>query len=114
MARTPAKLIKYFHEHIRRDEDECWIWQGHVNNGVPIITINDVATDARLFGAEIYGIKVPKDFETCSALDVNPKHIRAKKPHADKYRKVDYEGMGKLESRRNSTDSGNGISQSQE
>jgi len=114
MAQVPAKLKRFFEEHIRVDEDDCWIWQGRVENGKPAMTINGNTVDVRVFAAEIYGITVPAEFETHSPLDVNPHHISAKKQNTGKYRKEDNEGMGRSESGRDTPDDGNGISQSKE
>lgn len=69
------------------------VWTGRFENGVPSIVVNDTVVPAEPYLAQL-GIKLSK---------------------TNKYtERKDHEGMGKLESGGDSSDAGDGISQSEE
>ena len=107
------KHHKAFESLIRKDEDDQWIWQGSVDNGKPIITINGVDWDARLFalareghkldhGVTPYGVEVVNTFN--SALDCNPKHNTLKIEKTNKYVGIDNADLEQSHNSRNSAD----------
>ena len=107
------KHHKAFESLIRKDEDGQWIWQGSVDNGKPIITINGVDWDARLFalareghkldhGVTPYGVEVVNTFN--SALDCNPKHNTLKIEKTNKYVGIDNADLEQTHYSRNSAD----------
>ena len=107
------KHHRAFESMIRKDEDDQWIWQGSVDNGKPIITINGVDWDARLFalareghkldhGVTPYGVEVVNTFN--SALDCNPKHNTLKIEKTNKYVGIDNADLEQTHYSRNSAD----------
>jgi hypothetical protein len=97
-----------FESLIRKDEDDQWIWQGNVDAGKPIITINGVEWDARLFALAREGHAVDHDAEVVnkynSNLDCNPKHNTLKTEKTNKYVGTDNADMEQTHHSRNSAD----------
>lgn len=83
------KHLKAFESLIRKDEDDQWIWQGRVDTGKPIITINGVEWDARLFALAVEGHDIDPSAEVIntfnSPLDCNPTHNTVKIEKTNKY-----------------------------
>lgn len=111
---TP-KIRRVFYERIRVDEDGCWIWQGDVADGEPIIWIDAVAHNAKQIAFLLMDMPVPAEpIETHSALDVNPEHHSTKKVKNNKYSENTHADMGTTHRAGDHEDSGDGISQSTE
>jgi hypothetical protein len=109
---TP-KVRKIFYERIRIDEDGCWIWQGEVIDGEPIVWIDGIAENAKKIAFLLMDMPVPVEpIMTHSKLDVNPEHHSVKKVKNNKYSEQIYADMGKTHVAGDLTDSGDGISQS--
>ncbi len=118
MQLTP-KIIQVFHERIRIDEDDCWIWQGLVEAGVPLINYNNNYYDAREFAFYVVGQTPPVTNSKWKnqynmKLDVNPAHNSGDFTETNKYRGIDNEDLGKPHSRGNSTKPRDGNGQSAE
>lgn len=102
------KHHRAFESLIRKDEDDQWIWQGSVDNGKPIITINGIDWDARLFALAREGHAVDSAAEVVntfnSALDCNPKHNTLKIEKTNKYVGIDNADLEQSHNSRNSAD----------
>lgn len=102
------KHHRAFESLIRKDEDDQWIWQGSVDNGKPIITINGVDWDARLFALAREGYEVDHGAEIVntfnSALDCNPDHNTLKIEKTNKYVGTEDADLEQTHHSRNSAD----------
>jgi hypothetical protein len=102
------KHHRAFESLIRKDEDDQWIWQGSVDAGKPIITINGVEWDARLFALAREGHEVDTDAEILnkfgSSLDCNPDHNTLKTKISNKYVGTQDADMEQTHHSRNSAD----------
>ena len=111
---TP-KIRRVFLERIRKDEDDCWIWQGDVIEGEPIIWIDGEAHNAKKIAFLVNDMALPAEpIETHSALDVNPYHHSIKKVKINKYRGIENEDMGRPQSTGHIAVTGDGDGQSTE
>lgn len=103
-----AKHHAAFESLLRKDEDDQWIWQGRVEAGKPIITINGVEWDARLFALAREGHAVDPDAEVVnkynSALDCNPAHNSLKIEKTNKYVGKEHADLEQTHPSRNSAD----------
>lgn len=109
MELTP-KAKRIFQERIRVDEDDQWIWQGHVEKGVPELIYDNYTWDAREFAFYIVG-KTPPALtgewvnKFGSKLDVNPAHNSIQTKNTTKYRGIENEGLGESQLPRDPTES---------
>lgn len=110
-----AKIRRVFHERIRIDEDDCWIWQGDVIDGEPTIWIDGQAHNAKKIAFHIMNLNLPSEpIKTHSKLDVNPAHHSVEKTKNNKYSEQIHADMGKTLRAGDLKDSGDGTSQSTE
>lgn len=113
-----TKHHQAFNSQIRKDEDDLWIWQGRVEQGKPIITINGVEWDARLVAMAMAGHDVKQSDAVeniySNKLDCNPAHNTVKIKNSNKYRGIENEDLGKPSGGGDTAITGDGTGQSPE
>lgn len=79
---TPAEMLSWCREHVRINDDGCWIWAGSVmsQSGYPIVRWGHKQHLVRRLTLELGGRQVPRRYvvyTTCNERRcVNPEHLR--------------------------------------